>query len=108
MTKLVAKMYPPKLDAPKALFAVVCETKGAHNDYTVSNIDEFLRGCGVNVVVYKSDQEASVVALMNEVIRRSTTPGNQFFGLIQSAVPENSAVGGSQSNSRAERSVQTF
>ena len=45
---------------------------------------------------------------MNEVIRKSTTPGDLYYGLIQSAVPENSAVGESQSNSRAERAVQTF
>ena len=58
--------------------------------------------------MYKSDQEASIVALVNEVLRRSTTPGDMYYGLIHTAVSENSAVGESQSNSRAERSVQTF
>lgn len=58
--------------------------------------------------VNKSVQEASVVALINEVFRRSTTPGDLYYGLIQTAVPESSAAGESQFNSRVEMSVQTF
>ena len=108
LTTLVARMCPPKPDAAKPLFAVVCERKGAHDEYTVSRVCQFIRECGVKDFVYKSDQEASVVAIINEVLRRSTTPGDQFYGLVQTAVPENSAVGESQSNSRAERAVQTF
>ena len=108
LTTLVARMCPPKPDAAKPLFAVVCERKGAHDEYTVSRVCQFIRECGVKDFVYKSDQEASVVAVINEVLRRSTTPGDQFYGLVQTAVPENSAVGESQSNSRAERAVQTF
>ena len=103
LTVLVGKLYPPK-----ALFAVVCECKGAGDAYAVSRLCQFLRECGVKDLVYKSDQEASIIALVNEVLRRSQLPGDAYFGLLNSAVPENSAVGESASNSRAERSVQTF
>ena len=108
LTVLVGAMYPPKSDAPKAMFAVVCERKGASDEYTASRLCQFIRECGVSEFVYKSDQEASVVALIHEVVRRSTTPGDLYYGLVTSAVPENSAVGESQSNARAERSVQSF
>ena len=108
LTALVGAMYPPKSDAPKALFAVICERKGASDEYTASRLCQFIRECGASEFVYKSDQEASVVALIHEVVRRSTTPGDLYYGLVTSAVPENSAVGESQSNARAERSVQSF
>ena len=58
--------------------------------------------------MYESYQETSIVALVNEMLRRSTTPGDMYYGLIHTSVPENSAVGEKQSNSRAETSAQTF
>ena len=87
------------------MFAVVCKRKGAQDEYTASRLCQFIRECGVKDLVYKSDQEASVVALMNEVLRRSTTIGDAHYGLMQTAMPENSAVGESQSNSKANRTV---
>ena len=108
LTTLVGAMYPAKPESPKSMFAVVCKRKGAQDEYTASRLCQFIRECGVKDLVYKSDQEASVIALMNEVLRRSTTIGDAHYGLVQNAVPENSAVGESQSNSRAERTVQTF
>ena len=69
---------------------------------------QLLRESGVKHFVYKSDQEASIVALVDEVLKRSQSPGDQYYWLIHTAVPENSAVGQSASNSRAERAVQTF
>ena len=57
-------------------------------------------------IVYKSDQERAIVSMLNEVIRISKLNGDPQFGSLNSAVPERSAVGESQSNSRAERSVQ--
>ena len=103
LTTLVGKLFPSK-----ALFAAVCQSKGASDEYTVTRLCQFLRECGVKDFVYKSDQESSIIALMNEVLRRSQTMGDQFYGLIHTAVPENSAVGESASNARAERAVQTF
>ena len=61
-TTLVGKLYPPR-----ALFAVVCKRKGAHDEYTVGRLCQFLRECGVKDFVYKY-QEASIVALVNEVL----------------------------------------
>ena len=69
LTVLVGKLYPPK-----SLFAVVCDCKGAHDEYTVGRLCQFLRECGVKDFVYKSDQEASVIALVNEVLRKVHDP----------------------------------
>ena len=57
-------------------------------------------------VVFKSDQERAIVGVLNEVLRVSKLTGDHRFRYLNSAVPEKSAVGESQSNSRAERSVQ--
>ena len=56
LTNLVARVYPPKDNAPKALFSVVCETKGAHDDYTVGRLCQLLRECGVRDFIYKTDR----------------------------------------------------
>ena len=48
----------------------------------------------------KSDQEPSIVALMEQAIRKSGRHGTMI-------VPEASAVGESASNARAERTVQS-
>ena len=50
----------------------------------------------------------AAVALIREVVRVSKVPGHPNFGVLQSVVPETSAVGQFQSNARAERSVQQF
>ena len=77
LTVLVGKLYPPK-----ALFAVVCECKGAGDAYAVGRLCQFLRECGMKDLVYKSDQQASIIALVNEVLRRSQLPGDAYFGLL--------------------------
>ena len=75
------------------VFAVVCDCKGAHDEHAVGRLCQFLCECGVKHFVCKSDQKASTIALVNEVLRRSTTPGDMYYGLIHTAVSENSAVG---------------
>ena len=106
LTVLVGRLYPSR-----ALFATVVTHKGASDTHTVSRLCNFLRASGASSVVYKTDQEKAVVAIIQEAVRVSKLPkeyagGNQFHGVLTQAVPETSAVGQSASNSRAERSVQ--
>ena len=103
LTVLVGKLYPAR-----ALFAHVVRQKGDTDFETVARFSHFLRSTGATDIVYKTDQEAAAVALIREVVRVSKIPGHASFGVLNSAVPETSAVGQSQSNARAERSVQQF
>ena len=70
--------------------------------YAVSRLTEFIKESGLHKFVYKCDQESSIRALMDESIKQCGRAGNW----TDSTVPENSAVGSSASNARAERSVQ--
>ena len=101
LTILVGRHYPSR-----ALFATVCDQKGPSDKITVDRLCQFFRSVGAKDVVFKSDQERSIVSLLNEVLRVSKLEGDPHFGSLNSAVPEKSAVGQSPSNSRAERSVQ--
>ena len=103
LTVLVGRIYPAR-----ALFATVVQHKSAFDLETVGRFSNFLRSTGATDIVYKTDQEHAAVALIREVVRASKIPGHPNFGVLQSAVPETSAVGQSQSNARAERSVQQF
>ena len=102
VTLLVGKLYPFR-----KTFACVVDAKGV-DTYAVARMAEFIRTSGLSKFVYKSDQESSIKAvmiealmsIMNEAIRRTGTSG-EFV-----PVPENSAVGASASNGRAERAVQ--
>ena len=98
---LCGRLYPSR-----ALFATVCEHKGAHDKHTVQRLCQFLRASGATDIVYKSDQENAVVAVIREALKLSQTPGDPNHGVLVRAVPEVSAVGQSASNSRAERAVQ--
>ena len=78
----------------------VVESKGVVDLYGVQRVAAFIRESGLvdfNFVV-KSEQESSIVAMLEQAIRRSGRHG--------SVVPEASAVGESASNSRAERTIQ--
>ena len=95
-TLLVGKLYPSR-----KVLACVVESKGVVDMYGVQRVSAFIRESGLvdfNFVV-KSDQESSIVAMLEQAIRRSGRHG--------SVVPEASAVGESASNSRAERTIQS-
>ena len=93
-TVLVGKLYPAR-----KTFACVTDSKGM-DEYAVSRMSEFIRQSGLTRFVYKSDQETAIRALMTEAIRKTGTSGEL------APVPENSAVGASASNGRAERAIQ--
>ena len=60
--------------------------------------------------VYKSDQESSIKAVMLEALKSVMTEAARKTGTSADyvPVPENSAVGSSASNGRAERTVQAI
>ena len=100
---LVGKLYPSR-----KVFACIVDVKGT-DEYAVRRLVDFIKESGLTKFVYKSDKEVSIIALMDEAIRRSGRAGKLLPADVPSpqAVPENSAVGESQSNGRAERTVQT-
>ena len=98
---LVGRLYPSR-----ALFATPCDHKGQHDKHTGGRLCQFLRSSGASSIVYKSDQENAAVSVIQEAVRVSKLPDHPFRGVLESAVPETSAAGQSQSNGRAERAVQ--
>ena len=109
ITLLVGKLYPFR-----KVFCCVVDSKGT-DPHAVTRLVEFLRDAGVHKFTYKCDQESSLNAMMDvatremniqrymdEAIRRSGRAGT-FVPLTD---PENSAVGSSASNGRAERTVR--
>ena len=97
ITVLVAKLYPFH-----CIFAVQCDVKG-EDEYATTRLATFLRHCGVQRCTYMCDQESSIDVMMQAAIQIRGCQG-KWAG----AVPETGAVGESQSNSRAERAVQTL
>ena len=89
-----------KLGPSLAICAIPCDVKGS-DDYCVHRLCNFVRGCGVQRMAYLCDQESST----NEALQ-ATCKALKVEGDWQGAVPENSAVGESQSNGRAEQDVQ--
>ena len=100
-TALVGRLYPAK-----ASFAVVCDQKGV-DDYVVTRLAQFIRNSGYGHIDYNPDQEASIRAMIEEPLRRSHRQGSCYNPKLKQFVPESSAVG-SQSNGKAENSVQTL
>ena len=100
VTCLIGKMYPMR-----TTFAVVCDQKG-RDPHVVSRLAAFIRENGVQALVYKSDQEDPITAMAKEAIKNVGIEGQPYDDKLQLAVPELSAVGSSQSNGRAERTVQ--
>ena len=99
LTCLVGKLYPQK-----AMFASVCDMKGAE-DEVVGRLAQFIKSTGITKLVYKSDQEASIRTALEEALRRVGRAGECE---PVEAVPESSAIGESASNGRAERAIQSF
>ena len=99
---LVGKLHPYRKTS-----ACVTDAKGADR-YAVARMAEFIRESGLTKFVYKSDQESSVKTVMTNAIKEVISEAAKKTGSTGefAPVPENSAVGASASNGRAERAVQ--
>ena len=84
-----------------AVVAIPVAAKGASDAYAVDRLAAFVKGIGVSELVCMSDQEGSLKNFFEAAMNKRT-----IDGLLVRAVPESSAVGESQSNGLAERSVQ--
>ena len=95
-TMLAGRLYPSRRP-----LACIVDGKGV-DPYAAARMSTFIRESGLSRFnfVYKSDQEGSLVAMMEKAVEKS---GRQ--GIV---VPGNSAVGESASNGRAERTVQAI
>ena len=93
-TILVARLYPSK-----ALLATVCPHKGV-DEVVISRMASFIKDSGYSSIDYRSDQEPSIRAMFEEAFKVAGREG------LHQMVPEASAVGESQSNGKAESSVQ--
>ena len=96
LTVLVARLYPSR-----AVVAIPCDAKGV-DEYAVSRLAAFLNKCGVERLVYMSDKESSLRAMLEASMNAMKATGTYV-----SPVPEESSTGESQSNGRAERTVQS-
>ena len=92
---LVARIYPWR-----AIFAVQCDVKG-NDTYAVTRLAVFLRHCGVVRCCCMCDQESAIGSMMEAALKICGSSGKWAGG-----VPETSAAGERQSNSRAERAAQ--
>lgn len=84
--------------------AVVCSSKT--NDFVIDRLAHFIRDSGYVRIVYKSDQEASLRMVFEAAFQRSTRQGECYNPRLVQFTPEASAVGESQSNGKAENTVQ--
>lgn len=100
-TILVACPYPSRM-----MLANVVESEGPEPS-AVARLATFLKHSGYSKVVYKSDQEASIIALFEATFQASQREGSPVCNenLVQ-MVTEVSAVGESASNGKAENAVQ--
>ena len=92
-TVLVVRLYPAK-----AILATVCPSKGV-DEHVISRVTSFVRDSGYLKLIYRSDQEPALRALLEQAFKKASE------AQLEQAVPECSAVGESQSNGRAESTV---
>ena len=97
VTVFVGRLYPSR-----ALVAIPCDVRGV-DDYAVGRLAQFLRDCGVKRMVHMADQERSLGAMITSAMDL-LSGSSEWAG----AVRENSAVGESQSNGKAEAAVQAI
>ena len=97
LTVLVGRLYPSR-----AMFGCPCYKKGS-DDHVVARLASFLRACGVSNLTFMCDQEGALRTMMQGALEVTRGRG-EWVG----AIPENSPVGESASNGRAERAVQKF
>ena len=95
LTCFIGRLYPSR-----ALVAIPCDVKGI-DEYAVGRLTGFLQDCGVTRMVYMCDQENAIGAMIRAGMGQQR--GNATWA---GAVRENSAVGESQSNGKAEAAVQ--
>ena len=86
VTVLVVRLYPAK-----AILATVCPAKGV-DDHVISRVTKFISDSGYLKLIYRSDQEPALRAMLEEAFRKASE------ARLEQAVPEASAVGESQSN----------
>ena len=101
LTGLVGKLYDSC-----AIFASICDVKGP-DDHIVDRLADFFKSTGLTKVVYKNDQEPAIRTAIEAALLKcgrsgEALPEQEVFQMV----PENSAVGESPSNGRAERAVQ--
>ena len=98
VTVLVARLYPSR-----AMLATVVTAKGPEPN-AVARLAKFLRDSGYAKVIYRSDQERSIISLFEETFKASSREGTPLHNsILTQMVPEASAVGESQSNGKAEK-----
>ena len=101
VTCLVTRVFPWKMT-----FAVVVDVKG-RDEAAIKRLSSFIKSCGLTHFSYRSDQEPSLLALVEEAIM---TAGKaelaEKTGEAIVGAPELSSVGESQSNGKSERGVQ--
>ena len=102
------------------MFACVVDAKGT-DEYAVRRMVDFIKESGLTNFVDKNDKANPIIVLREEAARISGRPGRRMPPDVPlpdgvdadisvadiRAVPENSAVGESASNGRAERSIQS-
>ena len=84
----------------QATFACGAEVKGA-DEYVTARLKDFIKSQGADHFVYKTDQEAALRTCIEESLKQL----NRHAADAKTAVPENSAVGESQSNGMAKKHV---
>lgn len=100
ITALVARIYPAR-----ALLATVVDAKGPE-DNAVARVANLIRDSGYSWMVYRTDQEASIISLFEEAFRRSLRQGNLYNERLERFTPGASVIGEAQSNGKAENAVQ--
>ena len=79
--------------------ATVMDSKGLR-EIIIDRVSRFIKETGYLRLTYKSDQEVSIRAMLESAVLKSGREGT-----LEQATAENSAVGESQSNGRAESAV---
>ena len=101
MTVLVGKLEHPKTKVDEQNSTVACPVteKGTNDVFVLWQLKNFIRMHGIKHLVFKSDQERSLVAFLENVAADLRKEG-------MSLILEQSPVGESQSNGVAERQIQ--
>ena len=107
VTCFVGKIYPDR-----NMYAAVVDEKGAGDERAIKSLAEFFRETGLKKIVMKQDQEASLRSFVEAAVKLvgGTIVDNDeaVEETLSRVIPENSAVGESASNGKAERSVQSL
>ena len=91
LTVLVARVYPWEMT-----FSMAVNVKGRDED-AIKRLASFIRTCGLSQFTYRNDQEASLLALVEEAIALSGREARAASSdEIVNAAPELSSVGESQ------------